>query len=460
MPTISQLPAAGTITAADAIPVSQAGAVRATSVGALLATTQPAILIEPTSLLGRVSLGSGGPEQIQIGPGITLASGTLVANGSDHATFSTVQTLTPTTDLVATTQGSSVLVPATLLRSLFSAGPNVTIDATGTISANATVASTGALGTSFGALPAVTSPSAPDLVPISHGGTVSTVTYANLLGGITIDQAQAAMPASDSDTLWVAQGGNVMSYQTFSAIWAWLTGKMPSYKAPVVEVSSNTNLDTTVHNGRILVCSQPVTLTPQAANMGSGFSCQIINASSATVTLASGFVTSTGNYSLAPWQTATVSCITYSAGTITYATMPAPTVATGQTTVSVPNQVTGLAGTAASSSSVQISWTAQTGANAATSFAIQYRLSGSTAWTAGQTGVTAATATVTGLQASTAYDFTVLPVNATGIGPVSATVTVTTQAASGSVSSITWNVTPSGTYTHGSGVIAIKGSVG
>ena len=53
-----------------------------------------------------------------------------------------------------------------------------------------------------------------------------------------------------------------MLRQTFAAIWSWLMAKQPSYKLPIVEITSNTTLDGTVHNGRILICSQPVTLTP------------------------------------------------------------------------------------------------------------------------------------------------------------------------------------------------------
>jgi hypothetical protein len=58
MPTIAQLPVAGSVSAADELPISQGGLVSAVSVGVLLASTQPSIFVDSSSLLGRTSLGS------------------------------------------------------------------------------------------------------------------------------------------------------------------------------------------------------------------------------------------------------------------------------------------------------------------------------------------------------------------------------------------------------------------
>ena len=85
MPTISQLPSLADVTAADAIPVSQNGATHSVSVGALLASAQPAIISEPGTLLGRVSLGAGGPEPVTVGAGLVLNDGTLTASAFDSA---------------------------------------------------------------------------------------------------------------------------------------------------------------------------------------------------------------------------------------------------------------------------------------------------------------------------------------------------------------------------------------
>jgi len=138
MPTISQLPQATSISAADTLPLSQEGRARAASVGALLASTQPAITVQTGSLLGRTSLGAGSPEQVSIGPGVSLSAGTLAANGLDHAGFPAISDLATDADLVICNQGTPMLMPASLLRRLFAAGQNVRIAADGTISASAT----------------------------------------------------------------------------------------------------------------------------------------------------------------------------------------------------------------------------------------------------------------------------------------------------------------------------------
>jgi Fibronectin type III domain len=344
-----------------------------------------------------------------------------------------------------------------------------------------------------------------------------------------------------------------MASQTFGAIWVWIANKMPTYKAPVVEITVNTNLDTTVHNGRLLICSQPVTLTPLVSNMGSGFQCTVINASTGNLTLSSGFVSSNGSLALAPWESATLSCATYSAGTIAFAAMPATstaaisvpgqvdgvsssgitsstitvswqapssggvvssyivqyrltgtttwssgasvvgvttyqltglqagtsydiavqaqnpgglgaaasvlTVLTSSSTQAAPPQVSGLAASPTSSSAIQLSWSAQTGSAPATSYTVQYRVTGSPKWTSSMMGISGAGTAITGLQAATSYDFVVNGVSSAGAGPMSSTVTATTLAASQSVISITWNLLPSGAYAHASGAIGINAHI-
>jgi hypothetical protein len=553
MPTISQLPAASSITAADEVPISQDGAARATSIGALLSSVQPVITVDSPSLLGRKSLGSGSPEQIDIGAGLNLSNGTLVAVGLDQASYPTTSTFSAQSDLVISNHGTPMLMQANLLRKLFTAGQNVTIDPNGTISATAVTSGGGTIsaGSFIGSLQVITALASQDLVPISHAGSAFAISYNNLLDGITIDQAPAAAAAGDSDTTWVAQGGNVMASQTFGAIWTWIASKLSTYKSPVMEVTTNTNLDSGTHNGRLLICSQPITLTPLIGNMGSGFRCTVINASAGNVTLGSGFVSSGGTLLLAPWQTATLSCATYSAGTIAFAAMAtAATSPPGQVaglanagltsstiTVSwqapstggavlsyvvqyrltgttswtssvsvsnvtiyqltalqaatsydivvqaqnaggsgaassiltivtansaqtgVPPQVVGLTASPTSSVAIQLTWTAQTGSSAATSFTIQYRTTGSSSWTSSVNGISGTGTSVSGLQPSTSYDFAITGANSAGVGPASSAVTTVTLASSQSVSSITWNVLPSGTYTHGSGAIGINAQV-
>src|SRR6185437_7199863 len=153
--------------------------------------------------------------------------------------------------------GEPKLLNLSLLRGLFSPGRNVAISADGTISAT-----TGAAGdpSSIGNLTRGVAPAPQDLIGINQGGTDYAIPYASLIDGQTIDMAQPAGPAQDGDQLWVSQGSSTLLRQSLGAIWSWIAGKLPGYKRPVVELSVDTTLDSTVHNGRVLVCSQPVEL--------------------------------------------------------------------------------------------------------------------------------------------------------------------------------------------------------
>ena len=312
MPTITQLPEAATVTASDLIPVSQDGSARSVSVGTVLSSVQPAITVASPSLIGRTSLGAGGPEQVNIGKGLELTNTTLAANGADHANFAVLPNLVVESDLVVSNQGTPMLMPASLLRNLFTAGSNIIIGSDGTISSIATggSASVSGLGSAIGGLGVVSSLSAQDLIAISQGGSDYGIRYANFLNGITIDQAQLAGPAQDTDAIWSAQGSNIMMRQNLAAIWTWIANKIPLYKAPVVELKNDTTLNTNDRNGRLLVCSQSMTLTPSMVTMGNGFICRVINVGSGNVTLEAHFVTSSGGYVIAPWQSAEIFCVT------------------------------------------------------------------------------------------------------------------------------------------------------
>jgi hypothetical protein len=319
MPTIAQLPAASAVSAADELPVSQGGTAHSVSVGTLLAGTQPAIMAETGALLGRVSLGPGGPEPISVGQGLVLNAGTLAAS-INVAGLPQQTTLSINDHAIVESGGAPQLLPLSSLRGLFSAGADINIDVNGTISVSATASGT-AGNYSITQLPTVSTIAANDLVAISQNGTDHTISYGNLLDGLTIDLAQPAAPATDTDTFWVAQGSSTLLRQTFAAIWAWLVTKQPSYKLPVVEITTNTTLDGTIHNGRILVCSQPVTLSPAAPNMGSGFYCDVLNLSSGTVTLGSGIRTSSGTTSVPTGHAAAIRVATCSGGTVVFASV-------------------------------------------------------------------------------------------------------------------------------------------
>lgn len=312
MPTISQLPSATIVAAADSIPISQGGVARAASVGTLLAGMQPAIAINSSSLLGRISIGPGSPEQIDVGNGLTLNSGTLAANGADHALFPMEGSLNLSDDFVINNSGTPKLVQATLLRSIFSPGSNIVIDLQGVISSS--VSLIGSASTAIAALPTTSNISAADLLAVSRGGSDHSITYSGLLSGQTIDMAQAAGTASDTDSFWVAQGNNTLVRQTFGALWSWIGEHVSSSKLPVVELVTDTTLDGTVHNGRILVCSQELVLSAVPGNLGSGFWCDVINLSSGILTCSGGFYTSSGSNTIAPGQMASLRCISYLGG--------------------------------------------------------------------------------------------------------------------------------------------------
>ena len=422
MPTISELPVANSIGPADEVLVSQSGTTRAVSVGSLLAATQPAIMAPTGVLLGRTSLGAGGPEPVAVGRGLALTASTMTANGTDHAAFPSQTALRITDQAVLNSNGTPMLLQLSMLRGLFSAGTNVTIDGSGTISATggsgSTVASGGAA--SIGALSEVSALAASDLVAVSQSGVDRAITYANLIDGETIDQGTAAAGAADTDTFWVGQGSSTMLVQTLGAMWTWIAGHLPGYKMPVVEISTNTTLDSSAHNGRLLVVSQPVTLT-HSPTEGSGFACKVINVSGGVVALDAGIVTTSGVQTLASGQCAEIYALTYSAGSLNLAWVSGPTASP------VPGQVTGLVVGTVTYSSVSVTWSIPVMGGTPTSYVVQYRVTGQSPWTT-QT-VAVANAVIYGLASSTEYDIEVLAYNAGGFGAPSSLVNATTAAA-------------------------------
>lgn len=418
MPTISQLPAADTVSASDLVPISQGGSVHAVSVGTLLAQTQPAIMVAPPSLLGRFSLGTGGPDTIAVGVGLTLNDGTLSSSSFDLTSLPLQTSLDPDDQIIVTNAGTPQLLELTQIRELFTPGSNITIDANGVISSSTL---NGVTTYSLTALASVSEIASTDLVGISQSGQDHTITYANFLDGLTIDEASPAAAASDSDTFWTAQTGNAMVRQTLSALWPWVVGKLPSWTRPVIELSANATLSATAHNNAILICSSPISISASTASLGSGFSCEVINASSEQIAFSSNILTSNGSSGLSPYQCGVVHCIAYSAGTIIYASISAGSLATV-----APGQASGLAASSITSTSITISWSAPTSGGAVSSYSVQYRVTGTTPWLlAGQTNG-ALNLSIGGLQASTSYDFTVGATNNIGAGPTSLTLTACT----------------------------------
>ena len=77
MPTIDQLSPASVAADTDQILVSQNGTARKLTRAQMLDGMQPEIALTGPRLLGRASPGTGAPEPVALGPGLSLASGTL-----------------------------------------------------------------------------------------------------------------------------------------------------------------------------------------------------------------------------------------------------------------------------------------------------------------------------------------------------------------------------------------------
>jgi hypothetical protein len=341
MTTIPQLPVVAEVGSDDLLPLSQGGVLYAATVEQIVHGLQSQITLSTGGLLGRVSAGAGGPETIGLGNGLSLVTGSLTATGGDHAAFPVQATMSLTDQVVLNANGKPSLLALSALRGLFNAGAGITIDSGGAISA--TVSSiagpagiqgpAGSQGPQGPAGPqgpkgsGLTAPSAGnsaasinagDYIAIWQNGGNGWITYQQLIGGQTIDQLPSAGPAQDSDQILVAQSSNSLSSQSFAAIWAYTLSKLPTVRKAIVEIVANTVLDGTSHNSRVLVASQPLTLSANFANMGSGFCCKLINLSSGLVTMGEGITAGSGAKVLAPGNEAVLTALTYSGGSIVW----------------------------------------------------------------------------------------------------------------------------------------------
>jgi len=322
-------------------------------------------------------------------------------------------------------------VQATAASALTAAGTALANSATAlsnSIAAQASATSAAALAAvalSVPALDVVSSVASTDTVPIGQGGSTVAVTLQTLLNPETIDLLSAASPASDTDTFPSGQGSNVLLRQTLSGVWSLMASHLPGYHRPVVELTENTNLDGSTHNNALLICSQAVTITP-TGTMGSGFMCDVVNVSGSNVTLGAGITTSNAGNVLPTGESARICSATYSGGTVNFATLSA---GSGGPAPAAPGQVTGLATSGATSSTMTLSWTAPGSGGTPTAYTVNYRVTGSGPWSSATTSASASPYTVTGLSASTSYDFEVIATNSGGSGTASSAVTASTDAA-------------------------------
>ena len=370
MTTIAQLPPASSVTPNDLLPLSQAGLLYSVTISQLTANLQPLMNVPTGELLGRVSLGAGAPESLGVGAGLGIYSGSLAANGEDHASFPVQSVLSLSDDVVISAGGLPGLLPVTALRGLFAAGSGVAIDPNGVISITVSAIAgpagpQGAAGPAGSTGPAgATGPSgiglagpaagnsassvgASDYVALWQNGSVAWMPYGQFLGGQTIDELPSAGPVADSDELLVAQGGNTLAAQNFGAIWTYVQKKLPTIQAGVVELTSNTVLDATEHNNRILVASAAITLTANFNNMGPGFTCTLINLAPGPITMGTGISSGSGSATLPPGAATTLLGLSYSGGSLVWwsGVVPnAPTITIGSISapaLNTPFQISG-----------------------------------------------------------------------------------------------------------------------
>jgi hypothetical protein len=293
MPTIAKLPAAQTLAPTDVMPIDQGNGTNGVTLAALFAGQQSAITAPTGTLLGRVSVGSGGPETVALGSGLIMTSGTIAVGGS----------------------------------------------------------------------------------------------LTGLLDGQTVDELQAAAVIHDTDSFPLDQGGTTLLRQTMAAVWTYIAAKLPIATRRVVELTTNTVLDATAHNGAILVCSQPITLSANFVNMGSGFACDVLNLSSGTVTMGTGITVGTGNTGLPVQMAAHLSAITYSGGNLVFwegvsTSGSSTTTSSGTTTVSSGGSTTSSGGSTVTSGGSTV-----TSGGSATTASFSFVSAPSGSYTAGQAGV-------------------------------------------------------------------------
>jgi hypothetical protein len=107
-----------------------------------------------------------------------------------------------------------------------------------------------------------------------------------------------------------------------------------------VELTSNTVLDSTEHNGRILIASAAITLSANFSNMGPGFACTLINLAPGSVTMGTGITSGSGGTTLPPGAATTLWGLSYSGGSLIWWTgvVPnAPTITVGSLTAPALN---------------------------------------------------------------------------------------------------------------------------
>ncbi|MDR3536535.1 MAG: fibronectin type III domain-containing protein [Acetobacteraceae bacterium] len=124
-------------------------------------------------------------------------------------------------------------------------------------------------------------------------------------------------------------------------------------------------------------------------------------------------------------------------------------------TISAP---AGLSATNVSAANVTLAWLAPT-IGVAQSYTVQYRTTGSSGWSGNIMGITTTSFTTTGLSAGQSYDWQVIAIGSDGSTATSSSIVVQTSPTTASVTSISWNLVPSGPFVHGTGVLGMNAHI-
>ena len=189
MPTIQQLPQATTVNTTDELVLEQSGTCVAATVGMVLAGTQPQLTLASGTLLGRVSTGSGGPEPVGLGAGLSITNGQLVADVAGALQLvSPAFTGEPTAPTPAVTDASDAIATTAFVKALAQ---------TQTVTLTGDVTGSGVVNAVAATLPAITTPGVYGKVTVNAKGQV--IGGGTLLASDISGLARVAVTGSLSD---------------------------------------------------------------------------------------------------------------------------------------------------------------------------------------------------------------------------------------------------------------------
>jgi hypothetical protein len=189
-------------------------------------------------------------------------------------------------------------------------------------------------------LPTTASMTLTDSIVAIIGGQATLINAENFLQdlGTSVQSLSLSTNAvAGPDSFVSVQNGNVVLQQA-SAISNYVLSQLPYSTKQVVELTTSTALDSSIHNNKILVCSAPIEILIGLTWVGSGMTAKIVNISTGNVTFSSGFRLSSGNSNLQPGETADLTTFTYSGGNVYFVSINggSPTLTSTGVTISVP----------------------------------------------------------------------------------------------------------------------------